>query len=333
METVYFLGIDISKKTFNAALTCDGQNMHEMEVTNSAKAIRALFAELKTKVRLSQLIVCIEHTGIYGLPLLDYLVKHTIKVCVEPGLQIKQSQGMTRGKNDKIDARRIAQYAFKNSNELVYWTPQRPILQKLRALSILRERLIKTKNQLEVPLSESKSYVQEGLRKSVAKRCIGSLAAIKKDIKSVDQDIKELIKEDQHVAQQMKWSTSVSGVGKVTALNVILATDEFKRISTVKKFSCYSGVAPFEHKSGSSIRGKTRVSKMANMRIKTLLTLGAMSVVQRDPELKLYFERKISQGKNYWSVINAVRNKLISRIFACVQQQRVYQKNYAHALA
>jgi transposase len=240
---------------------------------------------------------------------------------------------MTRGKNDEIDARRIAQYAFKNRNELVYWTPQRPILQKLKALLILRERLIKTKNQLEVPISESKSYVQKELRKNVAKRCASSIAAIKKDIKSVDQDIKKLIKEDQQVQQQMTWATSVPGVGNVTALNVILATDEFKRISTVKKFACYTGVAPFEHRSGSSIRGKTRVSKMANMRIKTLLTLGSMSVVQSNPELKLYFERKISQGKNYWSVINAVRNKLISRIFACVQQQKVYQNNYANALA
>jgi len=333
METVYFLGIDISKKTFNAALTCDGQNMPEMEVTNRAQEIRAFFSGLKTKVSLSQLIVCMEHTGIYCLPILDYLVKHNIKVCVEPGLQIKQSQGITRGKNDKIDARRIAQYAFKNRNELAYWTPQRPILQKLKALLILRERLIKTKNQLEVPISESKSYVQEELRKSVAKRCTSSIAAINKDIKSVDQDIKTLIKVDQQVHQQMKWATSVPGVGNVTALNVILATDEFKRISIVKKFACYSGIAPFEHRSGSSIRGKTRVSKMANMRIKTLLTLGSMSVVQRDQELKLYFERKMSQGKNYWSVINAVRNKLISRIFACVQQQKVYQKNYANALA
>src|SRR5687767_9631433 len=107
METVYFLGIDISKKTFSAALTCDGQNMHEMEITNTAQEIRVFFAGLKTKVSLSQLTVCMEHTGIYGLPILDYLVKHNIKVCVVPGLQIKQSQGMTRGKNDKVDARRI----------------------------------------------------------------------------------------------------------------------------------------------------------------------------------------------------------------------------------
>jgi transposase len=261
------------------------------------------------------------------------LVKAKIKVCVEPGLQIKQSQGMTRGKNDKVDARRIVQYAYKNKEQLTYWAPQRPALQKLKALLILRERLIKTKNQLETPITESKNFIEEPLRKSISRRCTNSIAAIKKDIKNVDQDIRSLIKEDSPIQQQMKWATSVPGVGKITAANIIIATDEFQRISEVKKFACYAGVAPFEHSSGSSIRGKTRVSKMANMRIKTLLTLGSMSAVQSNPELRSYFERKISQGKNYWSVINSVRNKLISRVFACVKNQKMYQKEYTYMLA
>src|SRR5258708_4316247 len=100
METQYILGIDISKKTFCAALTTDGSGMYEAEVENSAREIKTYFQELKEKFRFSneQLIVCMEHTGIYCLPLLDYLTKNKIKVCVEPALQIKQSQGMTRGK-------------------------------------------------------------------------------------------------------------------------------------------------------------------------------------------------------------------------------------------
>ena len=113
METVYFLGIDISKKTFQSALTLDGVNVHEAEVENTAQAIKSYLQELKGKFKFSfdQLIVCMEHTGIYCLPVLDYLTESKIKVCVEPALQIKQSQGMTRGKSDRVDARRIAQPA------------------------------------------------------------------------------------------------------------------------------------------------------------------------------------------------------------------------------
>ena len=102
------------------------------------KAIKAYFQGLKKKFRFSphQLIVCLEHTGIYGLPCFALFNKNRIKVCVEPALQIKQSQGMTRGKSDKVDARRIAQYAYKNRHELRFWRPQRAYIQKLKALLV-----------------------------------------------------------------------------------------------------------------------------------------------------------------------------------------------------
>src|SRR5688500_6802968 len=115
METHYFLGIDISKKKFDAALTIDGKHFHEVQVENLPKSIESFFRDLKKQLSsFSKLIVCLEHTGIYCQPLLDFLVKYGIKVCLEPALQIKQSQGMTRGKTDQIDAKRIALYAVKN---------------------------------------------------------------------------------------------------------------------------------------------------------------------------------------------------------------------------
>ena len=114
-------------------------------------------------------------------------------------------------------------------------------------------------------------------------------------------------------------------------MNVIIATGEFTRITDTKKFACYAGVAPFEHTSGSSIRGKTRVSKMANMAMKKLLHLAAISAIQYCEEIKTYYERKVLAGKNRMSVINAVRNKLITRIFMCVKQERIYQKNYQNS--
>jgi transposase len=99
METVYFLGVDISKKKFHAALTMDGKNFHELEIENVPKSIQSFFRDLKKQLSsLDRLIVCLEHTGIYSLPLLKFLLKHKVKVCVEPALQIKQSQGMVRVK-------------------------------------------------------------------------------------------------------------------------------------------------------------------------------------------------------------------------------------------
>lgn len=334
METVYFLGIDISKKTFQAALTLDGVAMFEMEVENSPKQIKEYFQELKRKFSFSfsQLMVCLEHTGIYTYPVLDYLFRAEIKVCLEPALQIKQSQGMKRGKNDQIDARRIAQYAYKNRNELRLWRPQRETIQRLKALLVLRERLIKTKVQIETPINETKEFIEESIRKAIAKNCKHTITALKKDILQVENEIQLLVKGDIQIKEQYELAVSVPGVGKITALNVIISTGEFQRINEAKKFACYAGIAPFEYTSGSSIRGKTRVSKMANMTLKKLLHLAAMSAIQCSKELKDFYQRKVAEGKNKMSVINAVRNKLISRIFACIKNKRKYQNNYQHTL-
>ena len=114
---------------------------------------------------------------------------------------------------------------------------------------------------------------------------------------------------------------------------MIIVTGEFTKISEPKKFACYSGVAPFPHKSGTTIRGKTRVSNLANMNLKKLLHLAALSAIQCDEELGTFYKRKTQEGKNKMSVINAVRNKLISRVFACIKDKRMYQKIYQHALA
>jgi transposase len=334
METVYFLGIDVSKKKFDAALTIDGKNFHEVQVENAAKSIQAFFKELKNQLSsLDKVIVCLEHTGIYSLPLLDFLVKNKIRVCVEPALQIKQSQGMTRGKNDQVDAKRIAMYALKNREDLIFWRPQRESIQRLKALLVLRERMVKMKTQLEVPINESQEFISSSIQKEMVKRCLKSIKALQRDIDDVEKSISKLVQDDQQIYQQYKLITSVPGIGKITALNVIVSTGEFARINEAKKFACYAGVAPFEHSSGSSIRGKTRVSKMANMTLKKLLHMAAMSAIQCCEELKIYYKRKLAVGKNKMSVINAVRNKLISRIFSCIKNQRMYQKIYQHALA
>jgi len=333
METVHFLGIDISKKKFDAALTANGKDYYEVQVENCAKSIQSFFKILKKELSsLENVIVCLEHTGIYCQPLLDFLIKNQIRVCVEPALQIKQSQGMTRGKNDKVDAKRIALYAFKNLEELVFWKPQRESIQRLKSLLVLRERLVKMKIQLEVPINESQEFIDPSIQKDAIKHSSKTIKALRSDIANVEASIGKLVGEDQQISEQFKLVTSVPGIGKITALNVIISTAEFTRIREAKKFACYAGVAPFEHTSGSSIRGKTRVSKMANMTLKRLLHLAAMSAIQCCEELKAFYKRKVEAGKNKMSVINAVRNKLISRIFSCIKNKRIYQKNYSYAL-
>ncbi|MDQ6481665.1 transposase, partial [Dyadobacter sp. LHD-138] len=80
----------------------------------------------------------------------------------------------------------------------------------------------------------------------------------------------------------------------------------------------------FEHSSGSSIRGKTKVSPLANRKMKALLSNCASAAIQHDPELKLYYQRKITEGKAKMSIQNAIKAKLINRVFATVARKSKY---------
>ena len=125
--------------------------------------------------------------------------------------------------------------------------------------------------------------------------------------------------------------SSVDGVGKCIAGQVIVDTNEFKNIKEGKAYACYSGVAPFEHRSGSSVHLRSR--DRANKRSKALFHLAAISAIRMAGDLKTYYERKVAEGKHKMSVMSSMRHKLILRVVACVRNNRCYQKNYVHALA
>lgn len=330
----YFFGVDVSKATLDIAVVREGEVVLESKVDNDSGSVSKFINTAKKSLSITaeQITVCLEHTGVYGLPLLHVLDKAKIKICVEPALQIKQSQGMTRGKNDQIDARRIAQYAFKNRMELRYWKPQRAVLQKLQALLSLRDRLVKIKVQLEVPIEELTGFLDEDIAKSMASSSKTAIKGIEKNLEGVEKEIDELVRKDDTLNTLFKRASSVPGIGKITGLYMIVASGEFQRIKEAKQFACYAGVAPFEHQSGTSIRGKSRVSKMANTTMKKLLHLAAMSAIKWCDELKAYYLRKVAEGKNKMAVINAVRNKLITRVFTCIKQEREYQKTPPIAL-
>ena len=243
METVYFLGIDVSKKQLDSALTIDGKNYHQDEIENTASAIGVFFRNMKKRfgMKSSQLIVCMEHTGIYCLPLLDFLTKNKIKTCLESALQIKKSQGIARGKSDRIDALRIAQYAYKNREELHYWEPQRDVVQQLKALLVTRDRLVKIRTQLEVPIRECAEFIVESIRKDMMKNCRRTLKALHLDILGIEQSIDELIRRDPRLAEQVKLATSIPGIGIITATNMIIATREFTRNLIPKNLHAMQG--------------------------------------------------------------------------------------------
>ena len=340
MDIRYFIGVDISKATLDWAvfdgkvIVLQSQSANsETGIKNTLKLISAL-----PGFRVTDSVCCMEHTGIYNAHILTYLYKLHVPIWLENSLQIKKAGGLQRGKNDTIDAQRIAQYAFRFRDQLRLWQPPRPVLQKLAALSALRQRLLGVRQQLHQPLAEQQGFVELALQKQLIKSCQASLKAVDADLQTVDRQIHQLIQTDDRLKELFDWITarrpgSVPGIGSATATEVLVATDEFKQFTDPKKLACHAGVAPFEYKSGSSVRGKTSVSQHARKRLKSLFHLGAMSAIRMKGELQDYYRRKVAEGKNKMLVLNAVRNKLVHRVCSVVHRQQKYDKNYTPTLA
>jgi len=320
MKKLKFIGVDISKATLDICLL-DEQIQH-VQIANERKAIRKFIATFKDQ---EQICIGMENTGRYSVTLLSELASQCFTVYVIAPLHLAKSIGLSRGKNDKIDAQRIAMFTSKNYTDLRPWQPQRQVVTQLQLLLTERKRLVSWISELKTSVKELAVFEKSFALKTALSANKQMMKAAEKNMGKVDMAIDELIKNDPQLAAQASHITSVGGVGRVLCCYLIVRTNEFKNINEPRKLACYAGVVPFEHTSGSSIRGRTRLSYYADKELKKLLHLSAMSVIRLKGELRDYYQRKVAEGKNKMSVLNAVRNKLIHRICAVVNQKRNYK--------
>jgi len=328
---INFLGIDVSKDYFDAVviLNCDKNNTIHNQFSNNIKGLRELVKWLKSNQSTNlNTLVCLEHTGMYGKLIIQDLLSKEFKLWVEMSLKIIRSIGVQRGKNDKIDAERIAFYAMKNQEEAQIYQAPRKIIDQIKKLISLREHLITTKAMLVRNSNELKGFEPE-LSKIHKKFSKSTIKGIETDLKNIELELDKIVKTDENLSNLFEKATSVTGVGKVTALFLICYTNEFKMYETPRQLACYCGVVRFEHTSGKSVRAKPRVHYMANKKLKKQLHMCAISSIRADGELKEYFNKKVAEGKNKMLVINNVRNKLIHRICACVNKNKLYEKKTA----
>jgi transposase len=323
----HFIGIDVSKEYFDATIIVDGKKEHLVhnQFINDSKGMKLLCKWLKTfDGNPENTLVCLEHTGMYSKLILNHLMAFEFSIWLEMSLKIIRSMGIQRGKNDKVDSERIAFYAMKNADEAILYIPKKLCIEKIKGLLMLREKLTMYKSTLKRNSNELKSFEPE-VCKLVVKHQKNSIKGLEKDLKALEKQLDELIKQDEKLDMAYQQAMSVPGIGKVTTLFLICFTNGFTMYSTPRQLACYAGVVPFEYTSGKSIRAKPKVHHMANKKLKKQLHMCALSAIAHDPETKLYFNRKVAQGKNKMLVVNNVRNKLIHRVCACIRENRMFE--------
>lgn len=319
----YFIGIDISKDTLDV---CILNNSNEKEITfkveNTVEGIEQMIASSFCED--SKLHYCFENTGNYGLLLARMLEDQHMSYYQVPALEIKLSQGIQRGKNDKVDARRIAKYAKRYSQDIKPYILAEKALFTVKNLLTYRNLLIKVRTQFK---NEEKSFYQASKIADVGYEMDDialHIQQLNKKISLIEEKIKEEISREEKINRNFEKIIKVKGVGFLTAAYMIVLTNNFTSFQNPRKFNCYAGLAPFEHTSGISIKGKPQTSKLRNKRIKTVLFNGANSAIIYDEELKAYYKRKKQQGKAHNSIINAVCCKLVYRMFAVVKREEPF---------
>jgi transposase len=180
---------------------------------------------------------------------------------------------------------------------------------------------------------ESKAFIDKKIITEAQRLCERTMNSLKADLAKIEKAISRIIREDENLSRIFEIVISVPGIGPVTATEMIITTNEFEDIKDPKQFACYAGVAPFPNESGL-VKRKSRVSPMANKKMKTYLHLAALTALQFDKEISAYFQRRTEEDKkNKMLVINAIRNKLVHRVFSCINQNRKYDKSYKNAFA
>ena len=323
----HFLGIDVSKEFFDAVLLLEDkkeQPIHN-QFANDYKGIRALVKWLKEQGSTNEnTLICLEHTGMYGKLIIKYLIRFNFSLWVEMSLRIIKSIGIQRGKNDKIDAERIALYALKNVESATIYKAPRQVVEKIRTLLSLRDKLTTQKTTLLRYENEMASFDPE-LTKLSKKYNKNTIVGMNKDLLNIEKQLDTLIKEDENLSKIFAQATSVTGIGKVTALYLICFTNEFTMYTNPRQLACYAGVVPFEHTSGKSIKARPKVHYMANKKLKKQLHLCAMAATNYDPEIKHYYHRKVEEGKSKMLVINNIRNKLVHRVCSCIKNNKHFE--------
>lgn len=330
----FFMGVDVSKEWVDVALlrVVDQQKqpMTCSRFDNTQAGMLALEEWLgRQEVSFDgRSLMVAENTGVYHRRLWEWSTAVGLPLVIGNAAQIKWSLGITRGKSDGVDCRRLCAYAYKEREELKPTPLHNAELTALKDLLTARSRLKQQAASIRVYLSELRHTSSLEVQAVLEQAHRAALQGIEASLKAVEAQIKAALAANESLLTNYNLLTSVPGVGHLTAVYLLCCTNNFVLRPSGKQLACYAGVAPFCHTSGKSIKGKDRVHPMANKELKRLLHLGALTSIRTSAEFRTYYKRKTAEGKHPLSVLNAIKNKLALRAVAVIIKQKPYTMDH-----
>lgn len=312
-------GVDISKAVFDVY----GSESGHCQFSNDESGFKKLLKHLPL-----QSLVVMEATGYYHYRLAQYLYKNAVVVSVVNPLSVKRfiQMKLAKVKTDKSDAKAICEYGQMNNVPLynALTDVQSECLQLFRLLDSFLKHRTATKNKLhgEDVLGIPSKAVYRSLKRN--------RKHLDKEILGIESRILSLVKKDQQ--EQLTLLTGIPGIGVRTALFLVVVTDGFSKFENASQLCSYVGITPTIRESGSSVRGRSRISKVGNRKLRNLLFLCSFNACKHNRACKAVYDRIVNKGKSKKLALIAVSNKLLRQAFAIARSGRPYDETYVSTL-
>jgi len=311
-----YVGIDISKLTFDVAISSSEDKYKHFKFTNNYEGFMMFLEHLKV----SESICVMEASGPYYLKLATFLSEQAIDVCVINPLVIRRfsQMRMSRAKTDKKDAMLIAEYGKTEKPDL--WQPEAAYVLELKQMQAYLEQLNKNKTAFTV---QKEAFNQNLIKSEILEKSINSvIETIDKEIKQIEKRMELIIKtHHQEMFDQLK---SIPGMGSKTSLLLIVISGGFSKFNNHKQLASYVGISPRIFESGTSVKGRSKICKMGMSKVRAMLYVCAWSAKRCNKSCKELYDRLIEKGKSKKLALIAVVIKLLKQAFAIATKKEYY---------
>ena len=313
------LGVDIAKRKFDVALLINGKLKHKV-FSNNQEGFEELELWLK-KHGANHVHVCLEASSTYGDELAIYMYDagHTVSIVNPARIKGFAQSELIRTKNDKVDAGLIARFCLAMHPEP--WTPAPPEMRQLQALVRRVDALINMRTQELHRLGTAHTTIEGSIQEHIT--------YLDRQIDILKQQIADRIKNDPDLKAKRDLLQSIPGIGETTIAAILAELHVFERCDHVQKVVAFIGLAPRQFISGSSIKGKPRLSKVGHARLRKALYMPALVSIQCNPIIQILYHRLKGKGKNGKVVVCAIMRKLVHLIFGILKSGRPFDPNYA----
>jgi len=316
------LGIDIGKQKFEVALLVNGK-IKSKAVKNSKEGFATLSAWLK-KHNAGRVHACMEATGSYGDELALHLhdADHTVSIVNPARIKGFAQSELIRTKNDAVDAGIIARFCLAMQPEP--WTPLSPAIRRLQAVVRRIDALIAMRTQESNRLDVSHSLVEPSIKEH--------LLYIDSEIEKLKAQVRSEINNDPDLKSKKELLISIPGIGDTT-IAIILSELDFQKFESVKQVIAFIGLAPKETLSGSSVKGKPRICKIGNARLRKSFYMPALVAMRFNPIISNFQRRLKENGKKGKVVVCAAMRKLVHIIYGVLKTGKPFNPDYGINLA